>query len=428
MQIGITARMLGVEGYGALAAIIAFCGLVHGVIAIPSGDTVTTFVTRSVTAGRKGEAAHIVRFAVAVSCGMSLVSYAVIVALTLIAADLLGIVDDAYTNAVLLYGVVGILGSTSSESLAILRLSDRVSLGSIVALIAVLTRVGMLGVAWYMDGGLVSVILAYIAGEAVNGIGMLVIAALSSRRAGIDGLLRSASIRVPTDVLKFEIGSFGKSALGSAGTNLDVILVSRLAGVADAGLYRVARQIVDHARQPFKQMSIAVKVELSRMWYSNDIAGLRTMVLRFVVVSCALALVGFGLLAYFREYIVAVMLGDDFMAVTSPLLIMTVGSLVAAGVSPLTTLPVAAGRISPSLVFVGSCLVVTLAVILWLVPGYGAEGAAWANTIGLLASTATLIPFITLMLRRGPGRPDESSNTGERTATPQINSGEFVPY
>ena len=359
---------------------------------------------------------------------MSLIAYAAIAALTLIAADLLGIVDDAHTNAVLLYGVVGILGSTSSESLAVLRLSDRVSLGSIVALVAMLTRVGALGAAWYLDAGLTGVIFAYIAGEAVSGVGMFAIAAVSSRRAGVDGLFRSPSILVPPDVLRFEIGSFGRSAIGSAGANLDVILVSRLAGVADAGLYRAARQIVDHARQPFKQMSIAVKVEFSRMWYSNDIAGLRAMALRFVVVSAALALVGFGLLAYFGDYVVRVILGDDFLAVTSPLLIMIIGSTAAAAASPLTSLPIAAGRTRPTLASLGSGLIASIVFIIWLVPSYGANGAAWANTTALLVAIATLAPFITSMLRGGQGRPDTSENTGDRSDTPRIGSSEFVPF
>ena len=399
-QISITARMLGVEGYGALAAIVAFCGLVHGLIAIPSGDTLATFVTRSVTAGRGREAARIVRFAITVSFGMSLIAYAAIAALTLIAADLLGIVDDAHTNAVLLYGVVGILGSTSSESLAILRLSDRVSLGSIVALVAMLTRVGALGAAWYLDAGLTGVIFAYIAGEAVSSVGMFAIAAVSSRRAGVDGLFRSPSILVPPDVLKFEIGSFGRSAIGSAGANLDVILVSRLAGVADAGLYRAARQIVDHARQPFKQLSTSIKVELSRLWYSNDGPGLRKMLLRYATASVILSVSGFALLAYLHEYVIHLLFGPDFAGVASPLLIMIVGSLLAASTSPLISLPPAIGRMSPSLIAESAALAASVAAILLLVPMYAGDGAAWANTIKLTVVAFVLTPYVVLIIRR----------------------------
>ena len=181
-QISITARMLGVEGYGTLAAIVAFCALIHGIIAIPSGDTVSTFVTRSISSGRNEEATRIVRFAMAVSFGTSIAAYAVIAAVALVAADLLGVVDDAYSSAVLLFGVVGILGSTSSESLAILRLADRVALGSIVALVSALTRVGTLGLAWFLGGGLIGVVCAYIVGEIVNGLGML---ARIHRRRGL---------------------------------------------------------------------------------------------------------------------------------------------------------------------------------------------------------------------------------------------------
>ena len=399
-QISITARMLGVEGYGALAAIVAFCGLVHGLIAIPSGDTLATFVTRSVTAGRKEEAARIVRFAITVSFGMSLIAYAAIAALTLIAADLLGIVDDAHTNAALLYGVVGILGSTSSESLAVLRLSDRVSLGSIVALVAMLTRVGALGAAWYLDAGLTGVIFAYIAGEAVSGVGMFAIAAVSSGRAGVDGLFRSPSILVPPDVLRFEIGSFGKSALGSANTNLDVILVSRLAGVADAGLYRAARQLVDVARQPFKQLAISIKVELSRLWYSNDGPGLRKMLLRYTVTSVILAVSGFALLAYLHEYVIRLLFGPDFAGVASPLLIMILGSLLVAGASPLMSLPIAAGRMSPNLTAESAGLVASVSAILLLVPMYADEGAAWANTIRFTVVALVLSPYIVSIVRQ----------------------------
>ena len=72
-QIAIVARMLGVQGYGALAAISAFCALVHGLMAVPGDDMVTTFVTRAVSGGRGEDAARIVRFSVALSFGMSLI-------------------------------------------------------------------------------------------------------------------------------------------------------------------------------------------------------------------------------------------------------------------------------------------------------------------------------------------------------------------
>ena len=399
-QISITAKMLGVEGYGTLAAIVAFCALIHGIIAIPSGDTVTTFVTRSVTAGHEGEAARIVRFAIVVPFGLSFVAYAVITALTLFIADLMGTIENTYATAVLLYGVVGILGSTSSGSLAILRLSDRVSLGSMIAVLAALMRLGTLGLAWYLGGGLTSVIYAHIAGEALYGLGMLISCALLSKRAGIEGLFRSSSVRVPTDVLRFGIGSFGKSALVSTSSHLDSILLLQLTGVSEVGVYRASRQMVDFARQPFRHLSSGFKMELSRLWYSKDGVGLRRMLFRFTVFTVVLSVSGFAVLALFRTQIVQVILGSDFAEVTSPLLIMIIGSFIVACASPLISLPPATGRISPSVIAETAGLVASVIAILLLVPGYLVQGAAWANTVKLATVAIVLMPYAVSIIKR----------------------------
>ena len=105
-QVAITARILGPEGFGALAVIVAVSTLVHGLVALPGGDTVTTFVTRSVAEGRRDEAGAILRLTMVVSQGLSLVAYGVITVLALSAGSLLGI-GESHVNALLLYGLLG---------------------------------------------------------------------------------------------------------------------------------------------------------------------------------------------------------------------------------------------------------------------------------------------------------------------------------
>ena len=168
VQVTISARILGAEGYGVLAIIIAVTLLIYGLLAIPGGEAVTAFVTRGVAEGRPEEASRILRFVLALSLGLSLIAYAIIAALTFTASSLLGI-DQDHRDAMLLYGVVGIFLATRTETLAALRLSDRVSLGLAVAVAAFLTRIGLLAVAWLTGGGLLAVVLAHVAGVVVNG-------------------------------------------------------------------------------------------------------------------------------------------------------------------------------------------------------------------------------------------------------------------
>ncbi len=398
-QVSLSARTLGLEGFGVLSIIIAVTSLIHGLVSIPGGSAVTTFVTGSVAEGRPEEASRILRFTLAVSAGLSLVAYALIAAFTLTASSLVGI-DEAYTGAVLLYGVVGVLMATQTETLAVLRLADRMSLNLAITTAGTLTRVALLAVAWLTEGGLTEVILAYVAGAAVDGVGMFAAAAIFTGRVGMTGFLSSLSLKVPPNVIQFQTGTFGKRMIGALTQHMDSILVAQFAGAADVGLYRAARRIIDIARRPFQPIMNGVQVEYSRQWHARQGANLRRISLRFTLLSIILSTVGFGLLAMFHGIVIRFILGPDFSSAGPLLLIMILGSFFATSISVLTALPAATGRIWPSLIALTGAFVVSTAALLWLVPLYGAEGAAWANTTYFMVFVVGILPFIVSILRQ----------------------------
>ena len=399
VQLTLSARILGPEGFGVLAAVIAVTALIHGLLAVPGGEAVTTFVTRAVAADRPQEASRILRFTMAASLGLSLVAYAVVAVLALMASSLLGI-EDAHRDLALIYGVVGILLATRTESLAVLRLSDRVSLGLAITLAGVLTRVALFGAVWLKGGGLLEVVLAHIAGVVVSGAGMLVAAAVSAPRAGITGFLSSLSLKVPPDVVRFQTGVFGRSTFAALAYNVDTLLVAQFAGSADVGLYRAARQITETAHYPFQPLKDGVQLQYSRQWYSGLGGALRRTSLLFGLVSFASAAALFGLLAIFHQPIAWLFLGEEFSGAAPLLLVMIFGAFAVNSISALAVLPTAVGRVWPSLAGEMGGLAVFVAVLVWLVPLRGAEGAAWANTTYYSVIALILIPSIISTLRQ----------------------------
>ena len=397
-QVSITARILGPEGFGALAVIAAVSAMIHGLVGLPGGDTVTTFVTRSVTEGRREEAGAILRLTMVVSQGLSLAAYAVIVAFALTASSLLGI-SETHVNALLLYGLLGVFLATGSEALAVLRLADRVNLGLVVTVAATLTSLGLIVLAWRTDGGLPEVVTAYVAAAAVSGVGMFAAAAASARKAGVGGFLSSISLRSPSDVIRFQYGTFARTKLGTLAQNLDFILMAQFAAAADVGIYRAARRIIDMTRRPFHLIRFGVQPEYSRQWYSGEGAELRRSFRRFTIMSLSVAAVGLALLAILHKPIIGLVLGDGFAEASSPLLIMIPGAFVAS-TAVYSILPVATGRTSPILVSMIAGLVASVAMLVWLVPQYGAAGAAWARTTYSLVSALVLVPFIVSILRQ----------------------------
>ena len=398
-QVVISTRILGPEGYGVLAVIVAVTMLTHGLLSAPGGEAITAFVTRAAAAGQGDTAGRILRFTLAASLGLALAAYGVIAALAWGAGGWAGI-DGAYADAALLYGLVGILLATQTESLAVLRLADRLSLGVAVTLAATAVRIGLLGAAWWAGGGLHEVILAHLGGAAVAGVGMTAAAALSARRAGITGLLRSASLRAPADVVRFQYGAFGKSTIWALSHNMDTILLAQFTGAAEVGLYRGARQIVDTARYPFQPLMDVAQPEYSRLWYAGQRRQLRRTALRYAAVSGLLAIAVFGGLALLYEWATGLALGAEFAGAGALLLMMLPGSFLATGVAVLTVLPAAAGRVWPSLAGALAGLAVSAGVIAALTPAYGAAGGAMANAAYFVVFVIVVMPVVIAILRQ----------------------------
>ena len=55
-QMSLSARILGPEGFGILAVVVAAASLLFGLTTVPGEEVITTHVTRSIAAGRRDEA------------------------------------------------------------------------------------------------------------------------------------------------------------------------------------------------------------------------------------------------------------------------------------------------------------------------------------------------------------------------------------
>ena len=393
----VATRILGAEGFGALAVIMATAALIHSVIAIPGGDTFTTFASRSLIEGRPSEAAALFRFVVVVSTALSLVALGCIGVVAMFASEIV-LIDDTPVSVLMLYATVGIFLATSSATLAILRLADELRAAFLVCCADNLVRVAILGVVWVAGGGVMAVVSASVAGAVVNGSGMLIASALLARRAGITGLFDSPTIRIPRDVRRFHFTMFGRTTAGALAHNVDSILLAQFVSAADVGFYRGARHLVDLGRQPLNLIGVAVQPVLSRLWFDGQRRRFRETVGRYTVLSVALAIFGFAVLAWLREEIVVVVFGADFMAVAPLILLLVPGALVS-GLTVPGTLPIAVGRSWPALASSVSGLVALLVTMSLLAPSQGVAGGALARTAVLVVSFAVLVPAIAATLR-----------------------------
>ena len=397
------ARILGLKGFGVLAVIAAGTGLIYGLAAIGDTGVVTTFVTRGTVQARSDEAARVFRFALAVALGTALIAYAVIAVFVFTVKGLLNI-DQAHAGVVLLYSACGVLTAMNGQLQATLRLADRLQLRFVVILATRATAIGLLTATWLTGGGLTEVVSAHVAASAVSGLGMFASVAVSAPRAGLAGFLRSASIKVPPDVARFQFGALCNSSLTALANHVDVIMLSQFTGAADIGLYNAAKRTTETARPLVGSIAHSSVPEWSRQWYSGQGTELRHAVLRVTILATASAAVLFGTLAVLREPIIRLFLGEEFVDAASLLPIMILGTLPVA--AAFRMLPQAIGRIWPSMLSGTAGLAFLLPALLWLIPRYGITGAAWAKAIHAMVCLLVIIPFVVLAMRQSRQLPE----------------------
>ena len=426
VQLSLSAHILGPEGLGVLFIIIAVTSLMFGLLTLPGDEVVVTYVTRALAENRRAEAVRILRYTLCAALSMRLICYGVIVvaAVPIVeafssgapAAWMQGIfgsssvegattadVQTNYLAPTLVYALSGILSSVTGENLAVLRVADRLHLGFAAMVCGGLTRIAVLVLALFSGGGLLTITLASALGAGVLGIALFSSMLVSLRPAGLSGLLRSFSIAVPGEIIKFQLSNFGRSSVDALNRQLDVLLVAGLTSVGQLGLYRAVHQIVEATRRGFEAFGLGVQSEYSKLWFASDRAAVRRLALRFTVLTVALGAAGYGLLAIFHEPIIDIVLGADFSAAATPLLIMIPGGLAFACVAAVYTLPAATGRALPHFAATSSALVVqVMAMIAWT-PTHGASGAAGASSLYFLVFAVALIPFLAAVWRRSHG-------------------------
>lgn len=399
VQLLLVTRILGLEGFGILALFIAVTSLSYGLMSMPGHEAITTYVTRSMINEEWEEAARILRFIFLACLALALLTYGLLVIFSYPISHILGI-NNIHVQAMLIYGASGICMATHRESMAVLRLANRLRWGFAVICAAVFIQVSGLAITLVVDGGLIMVVFVLVIGACINGFGMLLAATISTHTLGIAKLLASWSVKVPKDLIRYQAVSFCQAKIGTLGGNIDMLLLGALTSPSQVGLYRAASRILAITRMPFQPIAPALQAEYSKHWYAREGAALRNTARRFTILALALAVSGYLLLLIFNQPIINIMLGEEFADSALLLIIMIPGALVFTSITALYILPAATGRAIPSLVWHVAALAAQVSVLLYLLPQYGAVGAAWANMSYFLVWGIVAIPFAASVLRR----------------------------
>jgi O-antigen/teichoic acid export membrane protein len=159
---------------------------------------------------------------------------------------------------------------------------------------------------------------------------------------------------------------------------VDVILLQRMTDLSEVGLYSLAVQIAEQLWQIPLATSIII---FSRTASSEDPALMTTKTLSLTRASLVLAVILSIFIVVIAPWIIPPVFGDDFTRSVLLLQVILPGIIIMVMFRILSGQLAGMGKPQLSIYVFGPALILNILLNLWLIPGYGALGAAIATNI-----------------------------------------------
>lgn len=304
--------------------------------------------------------------------------------------------DNQQVTLLMAYSLV-LLTTGTSSAIGILRLYDRFDILGRQMTIAPSMRFIGASIAWWVGAPIEVFVAVWVIAYATENVYLLRQAKhqyrVQIKQALVGVSFKGASLNDFDGLRHFLWVTYWQSNLDLLPKHITTLLVGYLLGPAEAGLLRLAREISSALSRPALLIRQVVFVDLTRAWHLGSTA--------FDIVAYRTALLG-GLLGlvfvvisyFFGEYLLATLVGPQFVAAKTVLSLMLLAATLDLATSPLLSGLYAMGHALKTLRITMVSTAIYLLMFVLLTRQLGLIGAGLAAAA---SSTLTLIGMIMLM-------------------------------
>lgn len=180
--------------------------------------------------------------------------------------------------------------------------------------------------------------------------------------------------------------------------NLDVVILGALADPEDIAVYRVCTRLTALIAFGLAAVSAVTAPQFSRRYYAGDMAAVQRIARRGALQSLGLAVPFVVIFGLFPNQVLTLAFGTDYAVGAPALRILCIGQLINASFGVLGTVLNMTGQERYTMIGVGLAALASTLLNLVLVPRFGINGAAIAQTISFVIWNGMLAYFITKRL------------------------------
>jgi O-antigen/teichoic acid export membrane protein len=300
----LTANLLGVTAFGALGVVIGFVTNINRLLSFRMGDFVVRYMGGFLAKDQRKEAAAVVKVAAITELVTSLAAYLVLVLLSGWGAENFA-KDPATQPLFIIYGIAILANVMTETSMGTLQVTGHFRSQAVLNLLQSLMTAGLFLIVFLRQGGVFSVMLVYLAGKVILGIGPVLLALYWLPKSLGKGWWRipmKGNLPDRKPMVRFALNANFSGTVTILARDSEVLWVSYFFDTTVAGYFKVALAVINLMVMPITPFISTSFPEITKHIAKREWARLKRLLARVTTISGVwTGMVAAGLVLFGRQ-------------------------------------------------------------------------------------------------------------------------------
>ncbi len=385
------ARALGLTEFGIFGAITSFAAAADKLLSFRMGELVIKYMGQALAQDDKPRAAAVFKAAALVELLTSILSYIIVFLLSSFAATYFA-KDIAYAPFFVFYALIIPAGFIYETSSAVLQVTGHFRSQAVLNLAQSVATVAIILYAYFFHAGLWTILLAYLVGKSITGLGFAALAFYhASKVLGPDWWRAPFSLLPPRrEFWTFALASNFSGTVNLVTRDSEVLWVNYFLSPAQGGYYKLALALINLVLMPIDPFIKTSFPEISKAIAEKAWGRLKSLLRRLTAIAAAVTLAVGGGLLLVGVPLVSLVYKPEYAPAVPVALILLLGYGTANIFFWNRPLILSLGHPTYPLVVMTIAGLAKVALSFWLVPRYGMYAQAglmaafFISSIGLI--------------------------------------------
>jgi len=319
-------RLLGPAGFGLLGVVMAFASTINSLFSFRMSELVVRYGGEYLNTDQKDKASAAIKAAALTEGIVSLLAFIVVIITANFAETY--IAKTSGTAWMFTVFALGLLANFNIEtSTGILQITSRIKLQGILNLVQAIFTTLVIAGAFFFNGNITIVLIAYLTGKTIIGLGMFVAAQVQLSKVLGSGWWRMtfSALTEAREMIRFAISSNISATIIKIFRESELIWVGIFLDTTAVGYYRVAYTIVHFLSIPADPLIATTFPEINRLVVEKAWGRLKDFLRKITALSFIYNLaLGLGLLIFGR-WVIRIYSGAEFLDAYPALFALTIG-------------------------------------------------------------------------------------------------------